>query len=212
MLKCIIWDFDGVILDSLAVRDYGFREIFADFECADVEKLISYHQCNGGLSRFHKIAYFFDEILHTPITRDEVQSYAHAFSQIMRKELTNPKYLIHDSIEFIRRYHKVVDFHIASGSEHNEINFLCHSLGIAEYFKSINGSPTPKTSLVEQILYEAYSPRECILIGDSINDYEAARANGVAFCGYNNTSLQHCSKLYVRSFEETSIDSLRFLE
>lgn len=56
--KNILWDFDGVILDSLAVRDYGFREIFKDFDKAAVEKLIEYHSINSGLSRFHKIRYF----------------------------------------------------------------------------------------------------------------------------------------------------------
>ena len=28
MKKTILWDFDGVILDSMEVRDFGFREIF----------------------------------------------------------------------------------------------------------------------------------------------------------------------------------------
>ncbi|EIB46266.1 hypothetical protein cje146_07665 [Campylobacter jejuni subsp. jejuni 2008-894] len=27
MIKNILWDFDGVIVDSLTIRDYGFREI-----------------------------------------------------------------------------------------------------------------------------------------------------------------------------------------
>ena len=30
-IKTILWDFDGVILDSMAVRDWGFKEIFKDF-------------------------------------------------------------------------------------------------------------------------------------------------------------------------------------
>ncbi len=63
MIKNILWDFDGVIIDSLAVRDYGFREIFKEFDKVLVEKLIKYHSINGGLSRFHKIRYFFNEIL-----------------------------------------------------------------------------------------------------------------------------------------------------
>lgn len=201
MIKTIIWDFDGVILDSLAVRDYGFREIFKEFASADVERLISYHQRNGGLSRFHKITYFFDEILRKPISDDEVVGYATRFSEIMRRELSNPKYLIHDSMAFIMGHHKAMNFHIASGSEHNELNFLCQNLGIAQYFKSINGSPTPKVSLVEQILScNTYNQKECILIGDSINDYEAARANHIAFYGYNNPTLRELGEGYIESF------------
>ena len=30
-MKTVFWDFDGVILDSMKVRDWGFEEIFKDF-------------------------------------------------------------------------------------------------------------------------------------------------------------------------------------
>lgn len=201
MIKTIIWDFDGVILDSLAVRDYGFREIFRGFERAHIEELIAYHHRNGGLSRFHKIAYFFDEIVREPISDDEVARYAARFSEIMRRELSHPNYLIHDSLEFIKQNHKAMRFHIASGSEHNELNFLCQNLGIAQYFHSIHGSPTPKIDLLAQILSQnRYESRDCLLIGDSVNDYEAARANAIAFYGYNNPSLRELGAGYIESF------------
>ena len=32
MIKNILFDFDGVILDSMPVRDFGFREIFKEFD------------------------------------------------------------------------------------------------------------------------------------------------------------------------------------
>ncbi|MCT7599787.1 hypothetical protein [Aliarcobacter butzleri] len=32
MIKTIFWDFDGVILHSMPIRDYGFREIFKEFD------------------------------------------------------------------------------------------------------------------------------------------------------------------------------------
>ena len=42
-IKTILWDFDGVILDSMAVRDWGFKEIFKDFSKEQVIKLLEYH-------------------------------------------------------------------------------------------------------------------------------------------------------------------------
>lgn len=41
MISNILWDFDGVIIDSLTIRDYGFREIFRSFDNEDIEKLIN---------------------------------------------------------------------------------------------------------------------------------------------------------------------------
>ena len=52
MIKTVLWDFDGVILDSMKVRDWGFREIFKNYDNKKVEQLIDYHNLNGGLSRY----------------------------------------------------------------------------------------------------------------------------------------------------------------
>ncbi|HEB7538514.1 TPA: HAD family hydrolase [Campylobacter coli] len=201
MIRSVLWDFDGVIIDSLAVRDYGFREIFKDFDKVLVEKLIEYHSINGGLSRFHKIRYFFNEILKKDIDDKEVKAYADKFSLIMREELVKSKYLILDSVNFIKENYKKYNFHIVSGSEHNELNFLCQKLQINHYFHSINGSPTPKIELVKNLLIkENYKKSETILIGDSINDYEAAKENNIAFYGYNNKTLKDVSREYINSF------------
>ncbi|HEG3340327.1 haloacid dehalogenase [Campylobacter jejuni] len=202
MIKNILWDFDGVIIDSLAIRDYGFREILKNFDKDLVEKLIIYHQTNGGLSRFHKIKYFFNEILKRNIDDKEIQNYASKFSLIMKEELVKSKYLILDSVNFIQKNYKKYNFHIVSGSEHNELNFLCQKLQIRQYFHSIHGSPTPKIELVKNLLFqENYKKHETILIGDSINDFEAAKLNQIDFYGYNNPRLKDISKVYVEKFD-----------
>ncbi|HEF9714818.1 TPA: HAD family hydrolase [Campylobacter coli] len=201
MIKNILWDFDGVIIDSSAIRDYGFREIFKEFDKVLVEKLIEYHSTNGGLSRFHKIRYFFNEILKKDIDDKEVKAYADKFSLIVREELVKNKYLILDSVNFIKENYKKYNFHIVSGSEHDELNFLCQKLQINHYFHSINGSPTPKIELVKNLLIkENYQKSETILIGDSINDYEAAKESNIAFYGYNNEKLKDVSQNYIKSF------------
>ena len=61
----------------------------------------------------------------------------------MKKELTK-KYLIAETVYYIKNNYKNINFHIVSGSDQNELRFLCVELGIAQYFKSIHGSPTPK--------------------------------------------------------------------
>jgi beta-phosphoglucomutase-like phosphatase (HAD superfamily) len=99
MIKNILWDFDGVILDSMKVRDWGFREIFKSFDNDKVEALLKYHTLNGGLSRYVKIRYFYEEILEKEITEKEVLEYANAFSVLMKKELINPSNLILESVQ-----------------------------------------------------------------------------------------------------------------
>ena len=202
MKKTILWDFDGVILDSMEVRDFGFKEIFKKFKKEQVSRLVDYHRANGGLSRYVKIKYFFNSILNENIEENEVMNYAMDFSKIMRKELINPKNLIDDSVSFIRSNFNEYRFHIVSGSDQEELRFLCKELNIASYFVSINGSPTHKNMLVNQLIEKYdYNLSKTCLVGDSINDFEAAKNNNISFYGYNNKALMELESGYINSFE-----------
>ena len=201
-LKTILWDFDGVIIDSNSIRDLGFRSILKAFDKEKVEELIKYHQYNGGLSRYIKIRYFYNEIMNIEISDTEVKKLAEEFSVIMKKKLTDKTVLINDSVNFIKKNYNNYNFHIVSGSDQAELRFLCKKLGLSEYFKSIHGSPTPKNELVLNLLNNSgYSESTVCLIGDSINDYEAAQLNGIKFFGYNNKSLESKSSSYIKSFD-----------
>lgn len=187
----IIFDFDGVIVDSMKVRNNGFRAIFSKFDRADVEKLVEYNRINGGLSRFHKIKYFYEKILKSDIDDSLINKYAEEFTKIMQKELVNSQYLIEDTVEFIKRNKGIKKLYVASGSENNELNYLCKKLGISDCFTAIYGSPTHKNDIVKSIIEtNKYDKSKVVLIGDSINDYEAAKVNGIGFVGYNNISLK----------------------
>lgn len=202
MIKNILWDFDGVILDSMKVRDWGFREIFKSFDNEKVDALLKYHTLNGGLSRYVKIRYFYEEILKKEITENEVLEYANAFSVLMKKELINPKNLIQDSLSFIKENYKNYFFHIVSGSDQDELRFLCEELKITDYFISIHGSPTPKNKLVKDLLsLHNYEVEDTCLIGDSINDFEAANKNNIFFYGFNNANLKSLGSGYVYNFK-----------
>ncbi len=200
MIKTIFWDFDGVILDSMPIRDFGFAKIFEKFDKELVDKLLEYHSLNGGLSRYVKIRYFYNELLGEDVSDEKVQELADKFSSIMKAELTNKKYLIGETVDFIEKNYQNYNFHIVSGSDGKELNYLCKELDLTKYFKTIEGSPTPKNDLVKKILEKyKYDPKECILIGDSINDYEAANLNGIKFYGYNNVKLKKLDG-YIKNF------------
>ena len=137
MINTILWDFDGVILDSMEVRDWGFREIFKSFENEKVELLLDYHKKNGGLSRYVKIRFFFDEILNKKITDEDVLKYANNFSVLMKNELTNPENLIIDALDFIKKNHRKYKFHIVSGSDQNELRFFMRTIKYCSLFSKV---------------------------------------------------------------------------
>lgn len=200
----MLWDFDGVILDSNPIRDLGFEQIFSDFDPAQVNQLMQYHRNNGGLSRFVKIRYFFEQVLHTPVSEATVQEYAARFSGIMRNLLCNKQLLIKDAVDYIQQHAASKRFHIVSASAEAELKFVCGQLGISRYFISLHGSPATKIDNVRLVLQQyGYQPSNTCLIGDSHNDAQAASVNHLPFFGYHSAKLEADTSLgYVYSFLE----------
>jgi len=200
VIKNIIFDFDGVILDSVPVKTEAFRKLFENYPQDKVNQLIEYHLVNGGKSRYVKIKYFFNEILKQDISENEILQYAQKYSKLTKQELSNKKYLIEDTLNFIMNNHKNYNMHIASGADENDLKYICDRLGLEKYFLSINGSPMIKGIIVQEILEQNnYLREETILVGDSINDYEAAKANSIEFYGYNNENLMQYN--YIKDFK-----------
>jgi len=202
----IIFDFDGVILDSVPVKTNAFRIIFQEYGDDKVEKIIEYHLENGGLSRYEKIEYFFKVILGRKISKNEIDKYANLFSKITLNELAQKKYIITDTIKYIRTNYKKYNMHIASGASETDLKLICDKLDIAKYFISIHGSPKEKTILIKDILLSySYKKKNTCLVGDSINDYKASAENGIDFFGFNNSSLKMLGYSYISSFQENNI-------
>ena len=199
----ILWDFDGVIMDSMPIRNKGFEIVLEKFPKIEVDTLMKFHLENGGLSRYVKFRYFFEQIRKESVSEEKIKEFASEFSRIMKKLLIDESLLINDSLNFIRNNYLNYKMHIVSGSDQAELRFLCNKLGITQYFISIHGSPTPKKELVKKLLLKnQYVKDSSILIGDSINDFEAARENGIDFFGFNNINLQQGFDNYIISFEE----------
>jgi len=204
MIKNILWDFDGVIFDSMKIKSDGFLELFKEYDEVSLEKMEAYHYLHGGVSRFDKIRYFYSDILGKNISEDEVLTFADTFAKIIKKELFNEENLIIDSLNFIKNSYKKYRFHIVSGAEHNELNYICDAFDLSEYFMSIDGSPTKKDILVRDVLEKYnYSKDESILIGDAITDYNASIKNSIGFYGYNNIELKRFN--YIESFKDFNL-------
>jgi len=190
-IQTLFWDFDGVIMDSNAVRDSGFEEVLKEYPQTEVNALMAFHRENGGLSRYVKFRYFFEDIRRESITEEEIRIWASRFSEIMMQTLIKPDLLIDETLNFIKTNTRKYTMHIVSGSDQRELRKICKSLDIAQYFLSIHGSPTPKNDLVADLLKEkSYDKSSCLLIGDSRNDFEAAQVNGIHFMGYGNEKIK----------------------
>ncbi len=205
--KSVLWDFDGVLMDSMPIREEGFRRVLSSYPEGQVRRLLEFHQENGGLSRYVKFRYFFETIREESIGDRELQDLATAFSGVMMQLLLNKELLINDSLDFVKKYSATMPMHIVSGSDGIELNEICQRLDIAHHFKSIHGSPTPKDRLIRELIASCgYDRTKTVLIGDSINDYDAAVMNDIDFIGYNNSHFDTTRFNYIASFENVAFN------
>ena len=82
-IKAIVFDFDGVIKDSVDIKTDAFRELYKQYGDDIVKKVIEHHHKNGGVSRFKKIEYYHKEYLRLPLKGNQIDEIASKFSNIV---------------------------------------------------------------------------------------------------------------------------------
>ena len=184
--KNIIFDFDGVLVESNEIRINGFKELFAEFPNEATTRLIEFCRKNGGMPRYQKIRHFFNDILQKPIADNQVNDYAIKYSKLVYQSVVGAPY-VDGATDFLEKFKEEYRFAIVSGSDQNELRRICKERKIEPYFNEILGSPTDKTENIDNLLQSMnWLNQECIYIGDSYNDYKAASNQGIFFLGRNS--------------------------
>lgn len=181
--KTIIFDCDGVILDSNKVKTQAFYNAVSSYGHEPASKLVEYHVANGGVSRYIKFDYFFREILC-------VNDYDNALSASLARYANEVKSglmecAITPQLEFLKQ-HTSSSWMIASGGDQSELRELFEARGISNLFElGIYGSPDKKEDIVKRELAQQDLTTPILFIGDSRYDFEVANANGLDFVFVN---------------------------
>ncbi len=67
MFKGIIFDFDGVIVESLHIKSNAFKQIYMPYGEEIANQVVKHHEANGGISRFNKFKYYHKVFLNKNI-------------------------------------------------------------------------------------------------------------------------------------------------
>lgn len=57
-LACIVFDCDGVILDSVPTKTRAFARLAEPYGAEARDRFVMYHMTHGGVSRYRKFAWF----------------------------------------------------------------------------------------------------------------------------------------------------------
>jgi len=182
-IKAIIFDFDGVIADSVGIKTRAFAHLFRNHPKNVVDAVVKYHIENGGQSRYVKFKHYYENILKFEYSDEIGEKLAEEFSQFVFEEVVKCPY-IKGAKEFIEARHNDYMFFIVSGTPDDEIKLIVERKGLSSYFKEVCGTPKKKGEWVKELL-EKYEllPAEAVFIGDALDDYKGAKTNGCFFIG-----------------------------
>lgn len=173
--KVIVFDFDGVILDSASIKTEAFRALF------NSEELVEYHIRNTGIARKVKFRYYLEKIAGEPVTDEKLERLNERFKKIVLEKIRTAP-LIPGVPELLERYWQQKPLYICSGTPRDELEEIIAIHRIRKYFRGVYGQPREKPDILREIFrIEASHPGETVFIGDGISDYEAARSVGAEF-------------------------------
>lgn len=181
--KTIVFDCDGVVLDSNRIKTEAFRVAALPWGEGAAEALVTHHVANGGVSRYAKFQYFLKELVPKYSETQEgpsVQEMLTAFADHVRVGLESCR--IADGLEDLRELTPNSRWMIVSGGDQLELREIFEMRGLAKLFDGgIYGSPDSKTSILEREYKDGKLQKPALFLGDSRYDHEAAAASGLDF-------------------------------
>lgn len=175
-----VFDCDGVILNSNAVKTRAFYEAALPYGKDAAESLVKYHIANGGVSRYAKFRWFLRELLKAGEDAPRVEELLSAFSGHVREGLANVEAA--DGLRTLRGAVPEATWLVVSGSAQEELREVLSWHGIADLFDGgIFGSPRKKRDILHDRRMDGTLRGPAIMFGDSRLDWESALAEGLDF-------------------------------
>lgn len=179
-VKAIIFDFDGVLLESNQIKIDAFKKLFAH-RSDKIDDIIQYHLANMGVSRYVKFNHIYKHILKEPYSEKLGLALGDNFSRTVLMDIVKVP-LVKGAKEFIINNHEKYSLFIASGTPEEELRNIIKVRDIERYFKGVYGSPKKKAIIVDEILRDnSFSYNQVVFVGDAETDREAAQQCNVGF-------------------------------
>lgn len=179
----LVFDFDGVVLDSATLKRQAFADLYSQAPEAQHRAVIAYLSRRGGQPREVKFRHIEEHILGKRTTEARIQELCQLFKTSVEERLLSAP-PIPGALEFLKQWQNQRLLYLLSATPEQELTAIVEQRQLRRHFQEVVGAPPDKASGLRNLLSRhQHSPKTTVMIGDSYNDYRAARSNGTHFIG-----------------------------
>ena len=187
MIRAILWDMDGVLVNSMEFHYQAYREVLSDFG-----RDLSREEYLGSLIGLRN--YVILRRLLGDLPQEEIERLMAAKEAAFRQRVEGNVEPLPGAAELVRRAHEAgVKQAIVSSTPCENIELVVDSLGLASMFDTLvgeedaeHGKPDPEGFLVaaERL---SVPPSDCVVIEDAPEGIAGGKAAGTRCIGVTTT-------------------------
>ena len=210
MLKAVLFDMDGVIVDSEPLHHKAYKKMFQEFNITVSNELYATFTGKATLHICEQICKEFNFEVSAEVL---VASKRKHFVPLFENDVDFS--LLEGVLDLIKSYHENgIILVLASSASMENINRIFERFDLDQYFTAkLSGADLKASKPHPEIFINAaeasgFSKSECMVIEDSTNGIIAAKAAGIYCVGYNSvySKNQDYSRadLVIEGFREIS--------
>jgi phosphoglycolate phosphatase-like HAD superfamily hydrolase len=202
-LAAVVFDFDGVILESADIKTDAFVELFSYLEPALLAEVREHHLANSGISRFVKFEWIYANLLRRPLLEAEKLELGERFSALVLKKVLECPFVPGAQQALVALSARYPLF-VASGTPQDELDRVVDARSLRRHFAEVWGSPREKASILADIAgRHGLRLGQVLFIGDGTTDERAAADAGTEFLARATRSLaEHWSRSSARRVDD----------
>lgn len=198
--KALIFDFDGTLVDSNAIKRGAFEKCFAD-EPQHFQEILAYCRGNNHIPRKTKFRHVYEKILKRPYTAGVETRLLNLYAEHTTQQVISARE-ISGARDFLERFAFQKKTALLSSTPHEILLEILERREMRHCFQIIQGAPVEKAPWIQKFLKQhGLKNSEAVFIGDSAEDVAAAQTADIFFIGVGEADRAQ-TKYYIKDFRQ----------